>query len=105
MIVVEKPSREFITGIAVPNYVYSSNKHFHIIRFYVHGDNITCQIVFFTGLVIESFSDQKTEPFSSEITLAGTPDNARLSPYQEVSIPFYVHGKSHWKRNIVPVRF
>ena len=98
-------SREFITGIAVPNYVYSSNKHFHIIRFYVHGDNITCQIVFFTGLVIESFSDQKTEPFSSEITLAGTPDNARLSPYQEVSIPFYVHGKSHWKRNIVPVRF
>ena len=99
-------SREFVTTVGVPeNYVYSSNKHFHIIRFYVHEDNITCQIVFFTGLLIEPFSDKTTEPFGSEITLAGNPDNARLSPYQEVSIPFYVHGKSHFKRNIVPVRF
>ena len=99
-------SREFVTTVGVPhNYVYSSNRHFHIIRFYVHGGHITCQIVFFTGLVIEPFSDQTTESFGSEITLAGNPDNARLSPYREVSIPFYVHGKSHWKRNIVPMRF
>ncbi len=99
-------SREFVTAAEVPeNYVYSSNRHLHIIRFYVHEDNITCQIAFFTGLLIEPFSDKTTEPFGSEITLAGNPDNARLSPYREVSIPFYVHGKSHFKRNIVPVRF
>jgi hypothetical protein len=71
------------------NYIWDSNEHFHIIRFYVNGDNIFCQIFFFTGLSIGEHV--------SGITLAGEADKAIRGPGQEVSVPFYVAPKNQWK--------
>ena len=78
---------KFISGVTGPeNYVWDSNKHFHILRFYVNGDNIVCQIAFFTGLLVG--------PFASGITLAGDFDKAMQGSDKQVSIPFYVHEKN-----------
>ena len=83
----EETSKEFVTQVRVSkNYVWDSNEHFHILRFYVNGNNIVCQIAFFTGLLVG--------PFASGITLAGDFDKAIQGPYREVLMPFYVHGKS-----------
>ena len=91
-------SKELISGVAgTENYVWDSNEHFHILRFYVNGDNIVCQIAFFTGLLVG--------PFASGITLAGDFDKAMQGSCKEVSIPFYVHAKSQLMRRIVPVSF
>ena len=102
----EEIGQEFVTGVRVTeDYVWPSDEHFHILRFYVHEGNIICQMAFFTGLSVEPVLYGITEPFASEIILAGDHNNARRSPYQEVSIPFYVHTKSQLKRRIIPVRF
>jgi hypothetical protein len=74
------------------NYIWDSNEHFHIIRFYVNGDNIFCQIFFFTGLSIGEHV--------SGITLAGEADKAIRGPGQEVSVPFYVAQKSVEARKV-----
>ena len=88
-----EPSKEFTSGVAgTENYVWDSNEHFHLMRFYVNGNNIVCQIAFFTGLLVG--------PFASGVTLAGDFDKATQSPYREVSIPFYVHGNSELKKRI-----
>ena len=89
---------EFVTGVKVTeDYISDSNDHFHILRFYVNGDNIVCHIAFFTGLLVG--------PYASAITLAGDRDKAMPDFCQEVFIPFYVHAKSELLRRIVPVRF
>ena len=88
---------KFISGFTgSENYVWDSNKHFHILRFYVNGDNIVCQIAFFTGLLVG--------PFASGITLAGDFDKAMQGSCKQVSIPFYVHGNSELMRRTVPVK-
>ena len=101
----EEIGKEFVAGAGVTeDYIRDSNDHFHILRFYVHENNIVCQIAFFTGLLIEPFQDEITERFASEILLAGDRDEAKRNPYKQVVIPFYVHAKSQLKRRIVPVR-
>ena len=63
---------DFVTGLGVPgSYYCSSNKHYHIFRFCVHGDNIVCQIIFFTGLWLGASNSEVPEPLASEIILAG----------------------------------
>lgn len=97
---------DFVAGLNVPRpFVWPSNDHFHIFHFYVNDDNIICQIVFFTGLSLDSPRSETPEPFSNEIILAGNSENARLGIPKEKRLPFYVHGKSQLKRRILPVRF
>ena len=96
---------DFVTGLnARGRYVWSSNEHFHIFRFYENGDNIICQIVFFTGLSLNPSRSETPEPLASEIILAGKSEEARLGSPEEKRLPFYVHGKSQLKRRIVPVK-
>ena len=97
---------DFVTGLnARGRYVWSSNEHFHIFRFYENGDNIICQIVFFTGLSLNPSPSETPELLASEIVLAGNSEKARLGSLKERSVPFYVHGKSQLKRRIIPARF
>ena len=92
----------FITGATLPRpCISSSNEHRHIFRFYVHGDNIICQIAFFTGLLLENSDTETPEPFAYEIVLAGSTLEARSSQYNQSHVPFYVHGKSQLKRRII----
>ena len=92
----------FITGVTLPRgYIWTSNEHSHIFRFYVHGDNIICQIAFFTGLSLGNSDTETPEPLAFEIVLAGNSEEARLSQYNERHMPFYVHGKSQLKRRII----
>ena len=94
-----------MTGLnARGRYVWPSNEHFHIFRFYENGDNIICQIVFFTGLSLNPSRSETLEPLASEIILAGNSEKARLGSPEEKRLPFYVHGKSQLKRRIVPVK-
>ena len=99
---------DFIAGITLKGgCIWPSNEHWHIFRFYVHDDNIICQIAFFTGLTGLSLGNSDTEtpePLAFEIVLAGNSDEARLSQYNKKYVPFYVHGKSQLKRRIVPVK-
>ena len=54
---------DFIAGVTLPRAcIWSSNKHSHIFRFYVHGGNIICQIAFFTGLLLENSHIETPEP-------------------------------------------
>ena len=93
---------DFITGVTLPRgYIWSSNEHCHIFRFYVHDDNIICQIAFFTGLSLGNSETETAEPLAFEIVLAGNSKEARLSKYNERHMPFYVHGKSQLKRRII----
>ena len=95
---------DYVAGLSVPrNYFWSSNEHFHIFRFYVHGDNIICQIVFFTGLWLGWIPNrgETPEPLACEIILAGDSEKARRGNPEERCIPFYVHGKSQLKRRII----
>ena len=93
---------EIMTGLSVPrNYFWPSNEHFHILRFYVHGDNIICQIVFFSGLWLGASNSDAPEPLACEIILAGDSEKARRGNPEERCIPFYVHGKSQLKRRII----
>ena len=95
---------DFMTRLNLPeSYFWSSNEHFHIFRFYVHGDNIICQIVFFTGLWLDPCRGETPEPLAWEIILAGDSDRARLGSPEEIKFPFYVHGKSQLKRRILPI--
>ena len=95
---------DFVTGLNVPGrFVWSSNEHLHIFLFYADGDNIICQIVFFTGLLLDSPRSKTPELLANEIILAGNSEKARLGSLKERSLPFYVHGKSQMKRRIVPV--
>ena len=97
---------DFVTGLYAPkSYVWSSNEHFHIFRFYENGDHIICQIVFFTGLSLDSPRSEAPEPLASEIILAGNSEKARTGRAEERGVPFYVHGKSQLKRRIVPIKF
>ena len=93
----------FFNGVTLPRaYVYSSNnKHSHIFRFYVHRENIICQIAFFTGLLLDNSNTETPEPLAFEIVLAGNSEKARSSQYDVKYIPFYVHGKSQLKRRII----
>lgn len=95
---------DFVTGLNVPRpFVWSSNDHFHIFRFYVDGDNIICQIVFFTGLSLDSPRSKAPELLANEIILAGNSEKARHGIPKERSVPFYVHDNSQLKRRIIPV--
>ena len=86
--------KEFISSVKGPGHeVWDSNQHFHVMRFYINGDNILCQIAFFTGLLVG--------PFASGVTLAGDPDKATQSLPDQQAIPFYVHAKSELMRRIV----
>ena len=86
--------KQFTTGIeGTENYVWDSNEHYHIFRFYINGDNIVCQIAFFTGIL--------AGPYASAITLAGDRDKAIQSPCREELMPFYVHAKSELMRRIL----
>ena len=97
---------EIVTGAGVGmNYLSSSNEHFHVLHFYVHDDNIICQIAFFTGLWLDPFNTGTLEPLAFEIILAGNSDKARLGNLEEKCVPFYVHGKSQLKRRILPVSY
>lgn len=94
----EETGKEFVAGLQVTeDYIRDSNEHFHLLRFYINGDNIVCQIAFFTGLLVG--------PFASAVTLAGDYDKATQDSFKQVSIPFYVHAKSELMRRIVPVSF
>ncbi|MDE0187333.1 MAG: hypothetical protein OXP71_17990 [Candidatus Poribacteria bacterium] len=95
---------DFVTDLYVPkSYFWSSDKHFHIFRFYENGDNIICQIVFFTGLSLDSLRREAPEPLASEIILAGHSETARRGSAEVKRLPFYVHEKSQLKRKI-PVK-
>ena len=86
--------KQFTTRIeGTENYVWDSNEHYHIFRFYINGDNIVCQIAFFTGIL--------AGPYASAITLAGDRDKAIQSPCREELMPFYVHAKSQLMRRIL----
>lgn len=93
---------DFVTGLNLPrNYVWSSNEHFHILRFCVNRGNIICQIAFFTGLWLGAPNSDTPEPLSAEIILAGDSEKARRGNPEERRVPFYVHGKSQLKRRIM----
>ncbi len=95
---------DFVTGLNVRDrFVWPSHEHFHIFRFYENGDNIICQIVFFTGLSLNPSRSETPEPLASEIILAGHSQKARFGRAEERGVPFYVHGKSQLKRRIIPV--
>ena len=95
---------DFVTGLDVQgNFFSSSNEHYHIFRFYVDGENIVCQIIFFTGLCLDVANSETPEPLASEIILAGDSGKARGGIPEVRGVPFYVHGKSQLKRRILPV--
>ena len=93
---------EFVAGLDVQrSHFYSSNEHYHVFCFFVHGDNIVCQVVFFAGLWLRAPDSATPEPLASEVILAGKSDRARLGSPNEKGVPFYVHGKSQLKRRII----
>lgn len=72
------------------NLVYPSNEHLHGFCVFREGNNIACQIEFFTGLL--------SKPFSYGIILAGYPENSTPRPSCVAFIPFFVHPESEIKR-------
>ena len=95
---------DFVTGLDAQGvYFSSSNEHYHIFRFFVDGDNIVCQIIFFAGLWLNVPNSETPEPLASEIILAGDSGKAREGIPEVRAVPFYVHGKSQLKRRILPI--
>ena len=93
----EETGKQFVAEIGVTeDYVWPSDEHFHILRFYIKGDNIVCQIAFFTGLLVG--------PYASGITLAGDRDKAIQGTLQQVDMPFYVDKESQWKKTIISIK-
>ena len=75
--------------------VYSPSEPSHHIGFFVKDGDIGCRI--------DLFRDLSIKPFSHNIVLAGDPDNSTPSCHRAVSLPFYVHPTSQFKRRILPV--
>ena len=87
---------ELIAGVSVTeHYARDTNENYHVLRFYVDGNNIVCHIAFFTGLLVG--------PYASAVTLAGDRNKAMGGSHKEVLVPFYVHGKSEMMKRIIPV--
>ena len=88
-------ANSFVTNhndFTIENSVYSSNRHFHYIKFFRYRQNIGCQIHLFTGLL--------RRPFSFNITLAGKIENLNDSPDKIEKIPYYVSAKSKKKKRL-----
>ena len=75
--------------------VYDSTKHLHVFYYFVQGNDIGCQIDFFTGLL--------PIQFSYEVTLAGNPGKSHPTCDRVEYVPFSVHPESQMKKRIHPV--
>ncbi len=88
----------FVAEWSIPDsesLVYHSNEHLHGICYFRQGDNIGCQIEFFTGLL--------NKPQSYGIILAGNPFNCTQIQRHFFYIPYRVHPKSPMKQRICHV--
>ncbi len=88
-------SNKFVAQCGNPetaDFVYDSTEHLHVFYFFIQGNDIGCQIDFFTGLL--------PNQFSYEVTLAGNPENSHPSCSRVAYIPFSVHPKSQIKKRI-----
>ena len=75
--------------------VYDSIEHLHIFYFFLQGNNISCRVDFFTGLL--------PIQFSYVVILAGNPEKSHLTYDRVKSVPFSVHPESQLKKRIHPV--
>ncbi|MCY4403570.1 MAG: hypothetical protein OXD54_13430 [Candidatus Poribacteria bacterium] len=79
--------------IELESLVYNTTNHRHYLRFFMKGENVGCQIDFFTGLL--------PNVFSYNVILAGDPDNTHPTCDRVEYIPFSVHPKSPVKKRIL----